>query len=1252
MLGPLFRTFNMKTLICFIRLFTSLIFACLAGRVFAGPWIAPHSNLGGFESLPLPIACRQEPVRTSVPHPFPEDNLVDKPRRSDRPRPSSATILGVDVSQYQGNINFSQLNGAVSFAVIRADYGAPDPGQSYTQYADTKFAQNRANAEQQGMEIGFYHYAYPQYNSADAEAQCFIDNVGSLKAGEFVCLDFEEWSYTGDVVSWCKTWLDDVQAGLGVRPLLYISSSRAASSSYNWSSVINANYGLWAAEWSGSPTTTPPTTQWPFMAMRQYDDNGSEPGISGAVDQDVFYGSLAQLQQYGFQEPAINWVGTLPPQYWYNANEEYPYQASGSGPLTCKEIIDGNVVATYTTSSGYLNLQAAPNDGWHELWVEVSDNFGNKADTSHYFGGWDLTPPSVTLQTGTPQHWYNASNVPASFQWLCDEPEDDAGIWHYQYKWDSNSYSDWIDNPNGPDQNHHRPGCTGTASPSSGKHSLYVHAQDDVWNGTNHTGNDTVVDLGEFWIDTTPPVVTSFTTSVPSPSNAASIVITCTATDDLSGVDHINITVDGAIIGTITGGSGSVTWNTTSYSKGSHTLSSVAYDVAGNSAPGVSLPFILGTSQLSSVSLSPSTVTGGSSSTGTVTLTGPAPTGGIVIALSSSYSRATVPATVTVASGATTATFTVNTTGVQSTSTATITASSNGTSQTAVLTLNAPTLQSVSISPTSLIGGNKATGTVTLSGPAAIGGVGISLSSSSTSAPVQANVTVAAGATMATFPINTMTVSSSVTATITASHSNISQTATLTVNPVGLNGLSLAPTTLIGGVNSTGTVTLNTAAPTGGTIVNLTSSSTNAKVPATVTVAAGATSATFTVTTLTVSATTSATITGTLNSVSLTAALTINPATVTGVSLNPSSVTGGSSSTGTVTLNGPAPAAGIVVTLSSSNTTYATVPASVSVAAGSSTGTFTVSTAADQSTKTAVITTGLSGSSQAATLTIIPPALASLSLSPTTLVGGAKATGTVTLTGPAAAGGVGVSLSSSNTSATIQANVTVLAGATSATFPINTTVVTTVTTSTITAAHGTVTDTATLTINPYQVNSVTATPTSVIGGDTSEGTVTISSPAPTGGLPVNLSSNSTSAGVPATVTVPAGATSVGFSITTTPVATATSPTIQASIGTSQATASITVIPPTIVAIVFSPQSVAAGQSTTLYVLLSGPAPAGATLNVTSSSTRLTIGSTLTCVAGQTVQTFTLPTTAGPPASVSVTVSYNSSSESDVLTITS
>jgi len=90
---------------------------------------------------------------------------------------------------------------------------------------------------------------------------------------------------------------------------------------------------------------------------------------------------------------------------------------------------------------------------------------------------------------------------------------------------------------------------------------------------------------------------------------------------------------------------------------------------------------------LTGIALAPSGVAGGQSSTGTVLLDGPAPSGGAMITLSSSSSAASVPATVTVPAGATSGSFAVATMRVKRTTTVKITASYNGGSVSAKLTV-------------------------------------------------------------------------------------------------------------------------------------------------------------------------------------------------------------------------------------------------------------------------------------------------------------------------------------------------------------------------------------------------------------------------------------------------------------------------------------------------------------------------------------------------------------------------------------
>jgi hypothetical protein len=189
-------------------------------------------------------------------------------------------------------------------------------------------------------------------------------------------------------------------------------------------------------------------------------------------------------------------------------------------------------------------------------------------------------------------------------------------------------------------------------------------------------------------------------------------------------------------------------------------------------------------------------------------------------------------------------------------------------------------------------------------------------------------------------------------------------------------------------------------------------------------------------------------------------------ATLASISVSPSTVAGGGIATGTATLTGPAPAGGAVVTLSS-NSGFATVPASVTVPAGSTSATFTVATSVPPSNQVATISGMYNGDTRTANLTITAPAsaaLATLSLNPTSVAGGSPSVGTVTLTAPAPAGGIVVVLSDNSAYATVPASVTIPEGSASATFNVETTRPPKNVTATITASHDGVVRTASLTI--------------------------------------------------------------------------------------------------------------------------------------------------------------------------------------------
>lgn len=196
-------------------------------------------------------------------------------------------LKGIDISSWQGDVDYDALS--TQFIIIRSSYG--------TGYTDAKFIRNRDVVRGRNLPHGFYHYAYPTYNTPEAEADWFCSVIGTPVTGEFLCLDFEEKYPTP--VDWCKRFLDRVSAKLnGYKPLLYIN--KFMMQSYDWKPVVLADYGLWLAYWDYNPDADPDSSVWSTVALRQYTNSLQVKGIVGNVDGNVFYGDLEALKKYGF----------------------------------------------------------------------------------------------------------------------------------------------------------------------------------------------------------------------------------------------------------------------------------------------------------------------------------------------------------------------------------------------------------------------------------------------------------------------------------------------------------------------------------------------------------------------------------------------------------------------------------------------------------------------------------------------------------------------------------------------------------------------------------------------------------------------------------------------------------------------------------------------------------------------------------------------------------------------------------------
>ena len=341
------------------------------------------------------------------------------------------------------------------------------------------------------------------------------------------------------------------------------------------------------------------------------------------------------------------------------------------------------------------------------------------------------------------------------------------------------------------------------------------------------------------------------------------------------------------------------------------------------------------------------------------------------------------------------------------------------------------------------------------------------------------------------------------------------------------------------------------------------------------------------------------------------------------IAVNPGSVTGSLSSTGTVNLYGFAPAGGATVTLTSSNSAVAKVPASIVVGDGQTAGVFTISTTATAKSTPVTITATTNGVSSSTVLVVVPIVLGSFTLNPSPITGGLTSKGTVILTAPAPTGGLVVTLQSTTFYASLQSSVTVPAGSSSATFNVQSHPVTTPSDAKLYASCGGVTVITYLHVIPPLAASVSFAAPSVTGSLPATGTLTLTGPAPTGGTTVTItSSNTAAATVTATLVVPAGKTSATFIVSTKTTVKTASATITATTNGVSKTAILVVNPIVLASFTLNPSSVTGGLISTGTATLTAPAPTGG-LIVTLQFTTFyaSVAPSVAVLAGHTSATF-------------------------------
>ena len=206
--------------------------------------------------------------------------------------PKEAGLRGIDVASHQGAVAWQQVAASgVAFAITKATQG--------TGYLNPTFATNWLGIKSAGIIRGAYHYAEPAENGPDVEAKYFVDQVKrlGLEAGDLLALDYEPPGAKVEIAAaWMLGWMERVERATDVRPLLYTGSWVIDRDKLQGATDLAA-YPLWLASYRDTMPAAP--APWTEIAVWQYSDRGSVPGITGDVDLNRFGGTRAQLLALG-----------------------------------------------------------------------------------------------------------------------------------------------------------------------------------------------------------------------------------------------------------------------------------------------------------------------------------------------------------------------------------------------------------------------------------------------------------------------------------------------------------------------------------------------------------------------------------------------------------------------------------------------------------------------------------------------------------------------------------------------------------------------------------------------------------------------------------------------------------------------------------------------------------------------------------------------------------------------------------------
>jgi lysozyme len=208
-----------------------------------------------------------------------------------RASPKNFAVHGVDVSRWQGDINWNKLRSqGANFAYIKSTDGGD--------HIDPMFKKNWNNAGKAGLKRGAYHFFYWCRSGAE-QAKWFIQNVPKSPNALPPVIDVEynhlsnckKRPSTETVLKKMQSFMDIVEAHYGQRPVIYT----APDFYEDHLKGQFTNYPFWLRSVASHPSERYPDRDWVFW---QYSGTGLSHGVKGEIDLNVFNGDASSWRHW------------------------------------------------------------------------------------------------------------------------------------------------------------------------------------------------------------------------------------------------------------------------------------------------------------------------------------------------------------------------------------------------------------------------------------------------------------------------------------------------------------------------------------------------------------------------------------------------------------------------------------------------------------------------------------------------------------------------------------------------------------------------------------------------------------------------------------------------------------------------------------------------------------------------------------------------------------------------------------------